>query len=299
MATIRIGDWGDQHYGNESLTAYRDDFDHILNTLGCDITLMGGDVTAGGLQVPHTPEQQVRGWFENVCEQVTGGLDESIHYIPGNHEVPYQWFKTIASEYINPEQLVTPKVLKPIDGLSIIMMNTQGPGNKSGGAQGIGKDNCYVPRHELRWVREKLIEANNNGDMIILYGHSPLFPSNVDSNIAAYREKAVSNFKDEEYLHDEASYWIPLNHTDVWDYIGEIGSEFVYVSHHDYHAGFEGAEKVGGKLHHIWQDHYAGAGSSSPNTFGYLDVDTSSGSVQYVSVESSDKSETTVMDITI
>lgn len=291
----RIGHFADVHYPGPDDT-FRSDLGTLLNTKDSDIVVHGGDQIIGNeANVPHSPESDIRDYWENVVEDVSGAIDAS-HAIMGNHDVPYPYAERITAEYIGSDRTGTPQHITPADGVSVYLINTQGPAIVQGGDDSVAQNNCYVPYSELEWLNTKLSNSPS-GEINIVIGHAPVWFST--------NEEMFSYHPDAPWADRLHAYMIPDTAYDVVDNfelvrrIMESNAPVVYLSGHDFHIGAEEYTNVGGTgFYHIWQDHYGETGSSSPNRLGFLDADPSTGTVQFRTFPSGGTTETTVMDIT-
>lgn len=292
---VRIGHFADLHHPQEPTSEAVTDLDILLNTKQSDLIVWGGDQVVGDeANVPHTPESQITSFWEDVVEQVSGAIDAS-YAISGNHDVPYTYWERISREYIG-DRVETPRHLQPENGVSVFLINTQGPAAVQGGDDSIAQNNCYVPYHELEWLDTKLSEAQSRGDIKIVIGHSPVWFS-TDSAHYSYNEDAPWGGKQFAYMGPTNGYDVVQNY-DMCRRVLESHGPTVYVSGHEYQASSETYRDISDNadpVYHIWQNHY---GQFANGSTAMIDANPSDGTVKFKSVEKSTGNETTVMNIT-
>lgn len=302
MATYRLGAFYDVHHPKNNAT-YPNDASYLMNDLGCDALVFGGDqINGDDNATPHSPASDLRGFWDNIDGALSASQMDNTYAIPGNHDIPVRHHEQIASEYID-DRGTTPQSLQPVDGLTILLIDTQGPSRTQGGKKGVGQAREYIPWRQLEWTRQEIQAAHSRGDVILILGHAPVLFGN-NANLLSYNGdgpySSEADYVNDAYRHDSAAYELVENFADVHVHWSR-NSPVVYLSGHDNHnADLNGSAELyenQAGIYHIWQDHY-GTGTNAPHTFGYLDVDTGTGNVKYVSVDSGTKSTTTVMDVT-
>lgn len=297
----RIGLFYDVHHPKNE-AAYQSDADYLLNTLGSDMLVFGGDQINGNEPaVPHSPDADLRAFWDNIEAAIgSSGLDKT-YAIPGNHDIPVYQHEKIAREYIG-ERGVTPQVIQPVSGVTVILLDTNGA-RMQGGNHGAGHLYNYIPYRNLEFLREELSNAHSRGDAVLVCGHAP-FLFGDDPNLLSYNPdgpwggEADAVLK--SYADDNGAYEIVQNHLNAYQYFAD-GSPVVYVSGHDNHnSDLNGSAELytnDSEIYHVWQDHYS-TGVNAPHSFLYADINESTGNVKIVSVNSADKTETTIMDVT-
>lgn len=295
MPDLRFGHFADVHHPQEPTSEVTTDLDILLNQKVSDFIVWGGDQVVGDEpNVPHTPESQITTFWEDIVEQVSGAIDAS-YAIPGNHDIPYTYWDRISRQYIG-DRVETPRHIEPIDGVSVFLINTQGPAAVQGGGDSIGQNNCYVPYYELEWLYEKLEAAKSRGDIKIVIGHSPVWFS-TDSNHFSYNPDAPWGNKKFAYMSPSNGYDVCQNY-DMVRRVLESHGPAVYISGHEYQADSETYRDISNNsdpVYHVWQNHY---GQFSGGSTALIDVDVSAGGVKFTSVEKSTGNETTVMNET-
>lgn len=310
---VLIGDFADNHTGlpakDESQSAA--DLGYLINSVGVDIQLFGGDQCQGSGGLPHTPESQIRTFFQDVY-QPAGGDSVETHFVHGNHESPRDWWQNIASEYVAESSLLLPKKIEPVDGVVILMVETMETTAKGGGRGGVSNNRCYMPRYQIAWLREQL--QQHAGDIKIVYGHAPVLPCTNSDKFTHTREAELldgttsNDFRPDSGMNikSDVIYEMISNPLDLYLHTQDVGP-YVYVSHHDSTQG-ESVQTVpvndsgNTYIYHIYQEHYAfGQGPDNPpHKTGYLDADPLTGNLKYISVEPTIDGSTknTLMDIT-
>lgn len=295
MATYRIGEYGDLHYKpSDSESAIIEDFDYLYNTLGCDKMVLGGDNYDGDYpHTPHMPESHIRGLWEDVIEQVPGGMIDETHAIPGNHDIPTSFHEEIGREYIG-DRAETPQELRPIDGLTILLFDTVGA-KMQGGDVPAAMTEGYVPYNQIQWLHQKVQEAHSRSDITILIGHHPIYFADT-TDVGSYHHYSGGSFS-KMYHTDTNSYYVVMNFKNLMNYLTDAGTPLIYISNHDadvsspYYTDLGNISGVLSGIHHTWQKHLT--------QFSYIDVDTSTGRVQYTVVNEGDAhGENTIMDVT-
>jgi len=306
MATHRIGFFADIHWSstdeNHSPSRVADDINHLYNTLNCDTVVFGGDQMGeyndgeGGNRPPGTTESEIRDFWDAV--ETNGDLSKT-YSIPGNHDVPVPFYNRVTAEYLTEDRTETPMKLQPADGLTCLLVSTQGASSVYGGDTGVGIDAQHIPVTELRWLLTEIDEAHGRGDVVVVIGHSPFWFAD-NSNAGSYHDEAPFSDSSLAYINESEpmSYFVIRNYHQVQQRLASRSPSIVLTGHDKHSIGdggsYEDYRTVGG-VYHTWQDHYA---YGSEHRFAYLDVDTSTGNVVYKSVRHSDKSETTIMDVT-
>lgn len=291
----RFGHFADVHHPKPTTSDVVTDLDILLNSKNSERIIWGGDQVVGDEpNVPHTPENQITTFWEDIVEQVSGAIDAS-YAIGGNHDVPYTYWNKISRQYIG-DRVGTPQVMRPVDGVTICLINTQGAAAVQGGGDSIAQNNCYVPYHELEWLNEQLSAADDRNDIKIVIGHAPVWFS-TDSNHYTYNPDAPWGDKNFGYMRNTNAYDIVSNFN-MCRRVLESNGPVVYLSGHEYQADSEIFRDISNNsdpVYHVWQNHY---GQFSNGSTAFVDADTVTGNVKFVSVEKSTGNETTVMDVT-
>jgi len=310
MATYRIGHLADMHWPGGVLESnYETDWNHLWNNLNADTVIWGGDQISGGASnTIHAKEQDIRDFWEKV-ESVDITLLENSYSIPGNHDLPVPHYNNITNDYLDGREK-TPRKLTPIDGLTILNISTQGGSNVDGGVSGVGMDYPYIPLRELKWLIDEVKEAHNRRDIILIFGHTPIWYG-TNSNVRAYNKDAGTNNITELSVntpnagYGKRSIYFMINN--FWQVMEQLtaNSPVCYFPGDDKHGyNHNGSanfyDNING-VYQAWQDHYGYEGGTN---YAYIDVDTSTGNVKFVTVASDANTnvtpgtETTVMDVT-
>lgn len=103
-------------------------------------------------------------YYDRFWELVdNSGYGDRLICTPGNHDVPLQYFL----ESDDRAQLRHKEIY---DGVTVLMMNTVGPGWVSGSPEaGYGWTTGYVPYSDLRWLDDELVAAGD--DTKVVYFH--------------------------------------------------------------------------------------------------------------------------------
>lgn len=301
MATARIGFPADWHYpDNYSDSTFAEDIDHLYNTKGCDVVIHGGDQMGGSNGAPpHFQEQDLRDFWNLVDSN--GDLSKT-YATPGNHDIPVPYYERISREYIG-ARAATPQKIQPVDGVTCLIFSTVGPGGVQGGWSGVGQDYRYVPTREFDWLYSELQDAHSRGDIVLLFTHASLWFGQSSALTEYHPETPFSSLDEATMWTDQERqfYFVTNDFADVMDLLTDQSP--VCVFHGDSaHPGTTGSSYedyvnvLNADVYHTWQDHWANGGSS-PTTTSYIDVDTSTGQVVYKTIQHSDKTETTVMDV--
>lgn len=294
----RIGYFPDVHYGNSweefpyvDESTFVNDLNHLYRTLNSEIVVWGGDQVQGPEPaVPHTRKSDIRSFWQAV-EEVNGAIDNS-YAITGNHDVPFDYWTRISSEFVDQERLMMPQKLQPVDGLTVLLISTQGPAAVQGGADSIAQDYGYVPLRQIEWMVKQIQAAHERGDIIIVFGHTNIWFA-TDPEIISYHPEAPFKTLEEAWLPADTSYEVIQNYQYVMDQLTDQ-APVIYMSGHDWYEGPETYRNIDG-VYHTWKNHYAGFG---PSTYSYIDVNPVTGRVVFKTVESSNKSQNLVMDVT-
>lgn len=302
----RIGHLCDIHHPEPDPSTLQIDLQHMTG-LGLDYLVWGGDQIVGNEpEVPHSPASHLRSFWDDVGSYMGTDVYDRSYALAGNHDIPYTHHENIGAEYLARERVVTPMKVQPVSGVTILLINTQGPAIVQGGGDSVGQDYCRVPYHELEWLDAELAAAKRRGDIRIVTGHAPMW-------FGPHRDLASWNpdvgWNDPAYAYLEGTdytgqiYEIPQNFELVRQVL-QRHTPVAYFCGHDYHGpgagngSMETSSSIGG-IYHTWQDHY----SVGPSTFAYFDADPTTGTVTYKTVNSSDHptklglSEQTILDI--
>lgn len=287
---VRIGHFADIHHEKVDASTFKTDLQYLWDK-GLDSLIWGGDQIVGDEpNVPHSPASNMRAFWNDVEEQLGSAALDEMYAIAGNHDIPYTHHEEIASEYLSRSRVRTPIEIQPVAGVTILLINTQGPAIVQGGGDSVAQDYCRVPYQEIKWLHEKLSDAASRGDIRIVIGHAPIW-FGTNPTLESYNPDAPWDDKQDAYLGGSDSsgqaYEIPQNFDMIRQTLEEH-TPIVYFCGHDYHGpGFGGSAeevRVFNDIHHVWQDHY----SIGPSTFAYLDADPARGSVTYTTVNSID-----------
>lgn len=288
---VRIGHLCDFHWGSADWTDAELETDlQYMVSKGLDEIVWGGDQIIGDeANVPHSPASDIRGFWDDVEAYMGSDVFDKSYALAGNHDIPYTHHIDVSSEYIDRDRLVTPIKIQPVDGVSIFLINTQGPAIVQGGGDSVGQHYCRVPYHELQWLDDELSKAANDGDIRIVIGHAPIW-FGPDPNLVSYNPDVGWASKKYSYLGGEANtgqiYEIPQNYEMIRQVL-EQHTPVIYLCGHDYHGpGAGGSAETSSLINgiqHVWQDHY----SVGPSTLAYFDADPITGNVTYTTVNSS------------
>jgi len=298
---VKIGYPADPHYPeSDSEVDYESNVSYLYNTVNTDIAIWGGDQMNGAEdEYPHFTEQELRD-FWNMVERAAGTL-ENTYAVPGNHDIPVPKYEEISREYIG-SRADTPQKIEPVDGVTCLMIDTQGPGSVQGGYGGVGLTTGYVPYRQLVWLRDELQAAHSRGDICLVFGHSPVWFAdsstssrtqhpvvNLGGSIDARRE--VTGYATEEGTIAH-SYFVAQNYHRVREVL-EANGPAIYFSGHDY-ADYFGAELVGNGFYHCWQEHYY---NDQNELLSYVEADPSTGQVDWYQVDPNAATETNGLSV--
>jgi len=302
---VRLAYPADYHYpivGSES--RFTDAMSRI-DGLNPDLIVWGGDQLATSSQHPEIREGEVQNFWD-LADQYT---DLSItHQIPGNHDIPTQYYHDITADYLDEERTTLPRSIQPVDGLTVVMMDTNGNGRVQGGKIGAGISYPFIPTSDLKFMIDEVSAAHDRGDVVVICEHAPMWPIPSSSQAAG-----AWKLSDNGYALDEVT--IPMTGTDP-----ETGQDQPYFICHNYHqivkelsnhgpvvvltghlahstgvTEAEGFHNIQGSgIYHTWQTHFADDGTEG----AYLDIDLSTGNVVMKTIPFGGGTHNTVMDVT-
>jgi len=261
-----------------------EDYDHQVQTKGAeDVYLLGDQVhpnTDG--QVPHIDPAAYDRFWSLFGETADGGAAVNAA-IPGNHDVPIQGHLEADDRAV-----LRKRVDYPDDGVTVLLMNTYANGLTTGGPagyqSGIGPNATRTPYADLKWLDDQLADAGDNAKLVL--SHAPL--SLLNTNLSP----GTDGFNGEMLENDV--YNVPMN----WKLSRKILSKYdktINLFGHVYQFANRGHDTING-VDYVYKYHYHDGSDDTVTTLPFVDIDSSSAKI--VSIDHSDKSETTLIDKT-
>lgn len=215
-------------------------------------------------------------FYDRFWELVdNSGYGQSVICSPGNHDVPLQYF--IESD--ERAQLRYKREYKR-EGITVIMMNTVGPGWVSGSPHsGYGWANGYVPRKDLDWLDQELSKAGDNAKVVYFHHHAWLTPGDP-------RASADTDTQSQDEL-----YWVCRNYQSIHDILSSY-DKVVCPQGHTAQFSAEGSSNVDG-VEYLFKKHYYHVMNGNVTTYAYIDVD--SNGIEVVTIDHDSSSENLIL----
>ncbi|NIB99400.1 metallophosphoesterase [Halobacterium sp. R2-5] len=279
---VRIGWLSDSHIDPTSSAGADEklpqDIASLFDTYGVQDLFFNGDAVfkasafnEGGY-AHSTPE-----FYDQFWEFVDqSGHGEKVICTPGNHDVPLQYF-------VESDDRARLRYKKTYDdeGVTVLMMNTVGPGAVSGSQEaGYGWTNGYVPYRDLQWLDEQLDEAGDNAKVVYFHHHAWLTP---DDPLAS----APTDTQSIDQL-----YWVCRNYRAIHDILSSY-DKVVCPQGHTAQFAEEGSSNVDG-VEYLYKKHYYNVRDGGVTTYAYIDVSPNRCTV--TTVDHDTDKETTILD---
>jgi hypothetical protein len=223
----------------------RRDVDHIY--FNGDAVFQAGAFSDG--EYAHsTPEYYDRFW--RLVDN--SGYGDRMVVTPGNHDVPLQYF--LESD---DRAHLRYKHRYSDDGVTVLMVNTVGPGWVSGGQEaGYGWTNGYVPYKQLRWLDEELAAAGDDAKLVFFHHHAWLTPG----------DPLASSDTDTQTI--DQLYWVCRNYRAIHNVLSSH-DKVVCPQAHTAQFATEGSSCVDG-VHYLYKKHYYNVRNGGLTTYAYI-----------------------------
>lgn len=257
---VRIGWLSDSHIDPTSTAGAGEklpqDIRALFETHGIRDLYFNGDAVfkasafAEGDYAHSTPEFYERFW--RLVDQ--SGHGEKLVCVPGNHDVPLQYF--VESD---DRARLRYKQTYEDEGVTVLMMNTAGPGSVSGSQEaGYGWTNGYVPYRDLQWLDDQLDQAGDNAKVVYFHHHAWLTPG----------DPLASAPTDTQSI--DQLYWVCRNYRAIHDILSSY-DKVVCPQAHTAQFADEGSSCVDG-VEYLYKKHYYNVRDGGVTTYAYLDV---------------------------
>lgn len=193
-------------------------------------------------------------YYDRFWELVdASGYGDRVVCTPGNHDVPLQLF-------LDSDDRARLRYKATYDGVTVLMVNTAGPGWVSGSRQaGYGWTNGYVPYRDLQWLDEELAAAGDDAKVVYFHHHAWLTP---DDPLAS----APTDSQSVDQL-----YWVCRNYRAIHDVLSSY-DKVVCPQGHTAQFASEGSSCVDG-VEYLHKKHYYEVRDDGVTTYAFLDVD--------------------------
>lgn len=213
--------------------------------------------------------------YERFWELIDkSGYGDRVICIPGNHDVPLQYF-------LDSDDRARLSHKASYDGVTVLMVNTVAPGWVSGSRQtGYGWTNGYVPYRQLRWLDEELEAAGNDMKIVYFHHHAWLTP---DDPLAS----APTDSQSVEQL-----YWVCRNYRAIHQILSSY-EKVICPQGHTAQFVAEGSSQVDG-VEYLYKKHYYEVRDDGVTTYAYIDADENGCTV--TTIDHNTKEETVILD---
>ncbi len=276
---IRLGWMSDSHIDPESDagagSGLTDDIAGLFERRNVEHIYFNGDAVfqagafSGGEYAHSTPEYYDRFW--RLVDE--SGYGESVTVTPGNHDVPLQYF--VESD---DRARLRYKRRYPDAGVTVLMVNTVGPGWVSGSQEaGYGWTNGYVPYKQLRWLDEELSAAGDDAKLVFFHHHAWLTPG----------DPLASAATDTQTI--DQLYWVCRNYRAIHDVLSSH-DKVVCPQAHTAQFAAEGSSCVDG-VEYLYKKHYYNVRNGGLETYAFVDANRRSCRVTTVDHDTRDENE--------
>lgn len=227
---------------------------------------------SGGDYAHSTPEYYDRFW-ELVDES---GYGDRTIVTPGNHDVPLQYF-------VESDDRARLKYKRRYDreGVTVLMVNTVGPGAVSGSQEaGYGWTNGYVPYEQLEWLDRELSNAGDDTKLVFFHHHAWLTPG----------DPLASAPTDTQSI--DQLYWVCRNYRAIHDILSDH-EKVVCPQAHTAQFSDEGSSCVDG-VHYLYKKHYFNVRDGGLTTYAYIDANAEG--CEVTTVDRNTLEETVILD---
>ena len=288
---MKIAWMADIHYkdtwADSAKQTVKNAINYLMNTKECDVLVLGGDNChpTTGTQPPQQTESCINEFFAMLNEL---NVLEVTYAIPGNHDVPLDWWYIKAMEYIGSRAICPQRVVFP--DCDIFLVNTVGSrGFGDIGASGqsnpraVTVNRGYIPYNEVKYLTSLLANSKNNSKPRLVFCHYLL------GKVAS-----INYFGSGDGIHEDHIYHMTLNYQvtkDMWDSYTPI----VYLQGHWFQFTQEAYLNTD-EHYYVVKKHYCKPSTAEFYTIAYVEVN--GNNVKVVTVENDLQTENTIMDVT-